>query len=536
MQGGDMQGVSARSRPPPADVRGGTPSARPPRQVNAERCVPSAPYQMAFQYAPEPILLSTSDGAIIEANARWGELLGLDSSTLRGRRLTEFAPSDTEANGTKSIARALNESGTVSNVTLRRADGRLLVMELSIAALDIDGNVLRLVMGRDVTRQRRAEECVQRAQRMEAIGQLTGGIAHDFNNLLAAILANAHFLVQGLPEGDWRRSDAEEIKLAAERAASLTRQLLAFSRKQVLEPKTISLSATVVGLEKMLRRLIGEDIELSTLLHPKLESVRVDQGQMEQVIVNLAVNARDAMPAGGKLYLETANVEFLEPHTYGEVSIPAGRYVMLAVSDTGSGMNDDTKQRLFEPFFTTKEVGRGTGLGLSTCYGIVQQSGGYIWVYSELGHGTVFRIYLPTTDQPPDSELDRQGPLALDGDETVLLVEDDDRVRSAVARILESRGYRVLATRNGAEAELVAAAHTGKIHVVVSDVVMPGMSGPEAVARICERFGTAKALFMSGYTEHSALANGMLNSDLQFIQKPFAPESFARKLREVLDR
>jgi signal transduction histidine kinase/ActR/RegA family two-component response regulator len=423
-----------------------------------------------------------------------------------------------------------------SNVAFKRPDGTVVLTDLSVAAVDIEGHPMLLVMGRDVTCLRRLEDALQRAQRMEAIGQLTGGIAHDFNNLLAAILANAHFLLQALPEGDTRRVDAEEINAAAERAAALTRQLLAFSRRQVLEPKTINLNAAIVGVEKMLRRLICEDIELTTTLQADLRCVHLDQGQLEQVIVNLVVNARDAMPRGGRLCLETANVEFLEPHVHGEVAVPAGRYVMLAVSDSGVGMNEETKQRLFEPFFTTKEVGRGTGLGLSTCYGIVKQSGGFIWVYSELDRGTEFRIYLPASNQPAESPRALQASQNHDGSETVLLIEDDDRVRSSVARILRGRGYQVLATRNGAEAEAVAAAHVRPIHVVISDVVMPGMSGPDVVARLRERSAIGKALFMSGYAEHSALANGVLSSELQFIQKPFAPDALARKLREVLDR
>jgi signal transduction histidine kinase len=418
----------------------------------------------------------------------------------------------------------------------RRKDGSWVwLRNRGTAAYERDGARYLDGMISDITEKKRLSEMVAQAQKMEAIGQLTGGIAHDFNNILASILANSHFLIDELGEQDPRRFDAEEIKLAAERAASLTRQLLAFSRRQVLEPKVVDLNVTVRGLEKMLRRLIGEDIELLVAPAADLGTVRVDVGQIEQVLMNLAVNARDAMmPAGGTLCIETANVELDEEYAAAHIPALPGRYVMLAVSDTGCGMDEEVRRRVFEPFFTTKELGKGTGLGLSTCYGIVKQSGGYIWVYSEPGHGSVFKVYLPRVDAAPSEDRRRSGSLEVLGSETVLVVEDDGRVRAAVTRILEERGYHVLTARDGQEALARVANHNGPLDLVLSDVIMPGMNGPEIVGVIRGRFAAARALYMSGYTDHAVLRQGVLDAGVSFIQKPFAPDTLARKVREVL--
>jgi signal transduction histidine kinase/CheY-like chemotaxis protein len=417
----------------------------------------------------------------------------------------------------------------------QRKDGHWVwLRNRAMATYERDG--IRYIEGliSDITERKRLEESLRQSQKMEAIGQLTGGIAHDFNNILASILANSHFLIEDLAAHDPRHADAQEIKIAAERAAALTRQLLAFSRRQVLEPTVIDLNSAVAGLEKMIRRLIGEDVDFSVEPGESLGSVRVDMGQLEQVIMNLVVNARDAMPTGGKLSIETSNVE-LDDYAAGYISAQPGSYVMIAVSDTGSGMSAETRQRIFEPFFTTKELGKGTGLGLSTCYGIVKQSGGYIWVYSEVGRGTVFKIYLPRVDACPDRAPKQAGTLDVSGSETVLLVEDDDRVRAAVSRMLEPRGYHVLVARNGTEAIDIVERHQGLIHLVLSDVVMPNTSGPEVVERVRARSTEVRALFMSGYTDHAVLRNGALQGGTNFIQKPFAPETLAKKVREVLD-
>lgn len=371
---------------------------------------------------------------------------------------------------------------------------------------------------------------------MEAVGRLAGGVAHDFNNLLTAISGHAQILLEDLPADDPARADIEEISRAADRAADLTRQLLAFSRKQMLRPQVLDPNALIGEIQKMLRRLIGEDIELITRLAPDLGAVRADPGQLEQVIMNLAVNARDAMPTGGRLLIETRNVELGEDDARRLAPLQPGPHVVLIVSDTGAGMDESTRERIFEPFFTTKEKGKGTGLGLSTVYGIVQQSGGHIWVYSEPGQGTTFKIYLPRVDARPEAApapSDADG--AHNGREVVLLVEDEDAVRSLARRILEKRGYTVLTARTGPEALRIAERHDGPIHLILTDVVMPEMSGRELAERIAPTRPDARTLFMSGYTEDDVLRRGVLNEGAAFLEKPFTPSALAQKVREVLD-
>jgi two-component system, cell cycle sensor histidine kinase and response regulator CckA len=388
----------------------------------------------------------------------------------------------------------------------------------------------------DITAQKRLEDQLRQSQKMEAIGLLTGGVAHDFNNILASILANSHFLIADLGEQDPRRADALEIREAAQRAASLTRQLLAFSRRQILAPTTLDLNTVLSGVEKMLRRVIGEDVDLSIVPASDLGSVRADAGQIEQVIMNLVVNARDAMPTGGKVSIETTNIDLDESYAAEHFPLTAGKYVMVAISDTGCGMDDETQRRIFEPFFTTKEMGKGTGLGLSTSYGIVKQSDGYIWVYSEVGHGTVFKIYLPRVDSPPDAVAPKAGiAMATSGTETILLIEDDHQVRSVVLRILKAKGYRVLPAGDGLEALSISKIHGNDVDLILTDVIMPGLTGPEVVGLIREKCARTKALFMSGYTDHAVLRDDALQIGMNFIQKPFAPEALARKVREVLD-
>jgi len=333
------------------------------------------------------------------------------------------------------------------------------------------------------------------------------------------------------------RANVAHIDDAAERAASLTRHLLAFSRKQVLQPKVIDLNELMVNLDRMLRRLIGEDVEVETVTAPKLGAVKADPGQIEQVIMNLVVNARDAMPNGGKLTLETANVELDEEYAREHKDVQPGRYVMVAVSDTGSGMDAQTLGRIFEPFFTTKEMGRGTGLGLSTVYGIIKQSGGHIWVYSEPGHGTTFKIYLASVGDAAEKlvRADRSATMVR-GAETILLVEDDEQVRTLTHSILASCGYTVLVAPDGAAVSSVCQTHTGDVDLLLTDVVMPSVSGRQVASQISARWPRVKVLFMSGYTENSIVHHGVLDSDTHFLAKPFTPVALADKVREVLDR
>jgi PAS domain S-box-containing protein len=499
-----------------------------------------ARYRALLERMPDLIWTKTTDGALCFATPNASRVLGYDAGELTGKReadrLEHIHPADRAA--VSGAMREFAESGKPFDVEYRhqRKDGRWTwLRNRSTARYERDGALHLEGVVTDTTERKRLEASLQQAQKMEMVGHLTGGIAHDFNNMLAVILAYSQFIVDDLGPQDPRRADAEEIRGAAQRAAQLTRQLLAFSRRQVLEPRVVDLDATIGGIEKMLRRLIGEDIELAVVPGTAASSVRVDVGQLEQVIVNLAVNARDAMPEGGMLSLETSNVELTADGVDGPTSVPAGGYVMLTVSDTGVGIPAEAKPRLFEPFFTTKGPGKGTGLGLSVCYGIVKQSGGAIVVESEPGVGTVFKIYLPRVAEAPAPVLARSICPRGGGAETLLLVEDDPRIREAVSRTLEPRGYRLLVARDGADGIELARIHEGRIDLVLSDVVMPGSSGPDVVEHVRRRHAGARALLMSGYTDHPALLRGAIDSSVGFLQKPFTPDALARRVREILD-
>jgi signal transduction histidine kinase/ActR/RegA family two-component response regulator len=391
---------------------------------------------------------------------------------------------------------------------------------------------------RDLTQQRGLEDQLAQSQKMEAVGQLAGGVAHDFNNLLTVIMSYSLMLLESIESADPRHSDVQEISNAAERAAGLTRQLLAFSRKQVMQSRAISVNTVVEGVEKMLGRMIGEDIELATTLEPHVALINADPGQVEQVIINLAVNARDAMPNGGRLHITTANTDLSPEHSDRHLDAKPGRYVMLAVSDTGTGMTRDVQLRAFEPFFTTKGQGKGTGLGLSTVYGIVKQSGGDVWVYSEPGQGTTFKVYFPMLDGDDvvtGAEVVESPPVAV-GRETILVVEDDAALRALTARILEASGFTVLLASNGVEALALASAHAGIIDLIATDVVMPVMSGRPLVEKLAKTRSKMKVLFMSGYTDDEIMRRGVLDGLTAFLQKPFTPTQFANKVRAVLDQ
>jgi two-component system, cell cycle sensor histidine kinase and response regulator CckA len=381
------------------------------------------------------------------------------------------------------------------------------------------------------------QEQLRRSQRLEALGRLAGGVAHDFNNLLTVITGFSELVLQRLGSTDPPRSYLEEINKAGERAGALTRQLLAFSRRQVLEPEVFDLNGVVADTEQMLRRVIGEDVELRTHLAPDLWPVKADRGQLDQVILNLAVNARDAMPRGGCFTVETANAELDETYAQQHLPLRPGSYVRLSASDTGTGMTPEVQAQIFEPFFTTKGPGKGTGLGLATVYGIVKQSGGFIWVYSEPERGTTFKIYLPrevegTPAAPPAAARPLQAP---GGTETILVVEDEAQVRSLVRGVLDASGYTVLEARRGEDALRLGEQHAGPIHLLLTDVVIPGIHGRELARRLAARHPSLKVLFMSGYTDQVVVEQGMIEARAPFLQKPFSPESLRRKLREVLD-
>jgi two-component system cell cycle sensor histidine kinase/response regulator CckA len=421
----------------------------------------------------------------------------------------------------------------------RRKDGKLITVRLSgRAGLKYPGEPESFEMiCEDITERRMLEEQLLHSQKMEAVGRLAGGVAHDFNNLLTVIKGYSELMLNELSEKDPMRGEVEEVRRAAERAASLTRQLLAFSRRQVLEPKVLDLNSIITNMEKLLLRLLGEDVELQVSLSPSLGMVKADPGQLEQVIMNLAVNARDAMPRGGKLTLETHNHAIDETAAREHAVVHAGQYAMMAVSDTGMGMDPETASHIFEPFFTTKETGKGTGLGLSTVYGIVKQSGGYIWVYSEPGRGTSFKIYLPIVKGGAADESGGRPTLTASyrGTETILLVEDEDGVRALIREVLQRHGYRVIDTRNGTEATDACERHEGEVHMLLTDVVLAQATGTELARQLIPMRPKMKVLFISGYTEEAIIHQGVLEKGTAFLQKPFTPNVLARKVREVLD-
>jgi PAS domain S-box-containing protein len=401
-----------------------------------------------------------------------------------------------------------------------------------------DGKRGVLVISEDISERRQLEEQLRQSQKMEAIGRLAGGIAHDFNNLLMIITGYSELLLERhLDDQNPLHRHVVEINNAGERAAGLTRQLLAFSRKQLLQPEVLDLNAIVTNVDKMLQRLIGEDIDLISVLGRDLGRVKVDPGQMEQVIMNLAVNARDAMPQGGKITIETANVELDDRYIRQHAEVTPGPYVMLALSDTGTGMDKETISHIFEPFFTTKEQSKGTGLGLATVYGIVKQSGGHIWVYSEIGQGTMFKVYFPRVEEAGAAGQQNEAQPALPpGSETILLVEDEAEVRELILDVLTERGYTVLEARNGDEALLLGERRSGPIHLLLTDVVMPGgMNGRELAERLTALHPEIKVLYMSGYTDEAIVHHGVLDRGTIFLQKPFTPGALERKMRQLLD-
>ena len=509
------------------------------RHERAERALREANEHLAAVIQSSPLAIYTLDptSTVLTWNRAAEALYGWRAAEVIGRPLPTIAD-DPDDHGRLRDRVLRGEALRGVEVTRRRKDGTLVNISLSVAPLhDAAGQVTGMLsLAADVTEMRQLEVQYRQAQKMEAVGRLAGGIAHDFNNLLTAIIGTTALVLEDRGLESRARLDIQEIEKAAKRAAGLTRQLLIFSRQQVLEPRALDLNALVGDLEKMLHRLIGEDIELRTKPAALLGAVRADPGQMEQAIVNLVVNARDAMPKGGRLTIETADVELDRSYVAAHVPTRPGPYVLLAISDTGVGMDGATKARLFEPFFTTKDPGRGTGLGLATVYGIVKQSGGYIWAYSELGHGTTFKIYLPRVAQTPEApESTTSPPTPARGSETLLVVEDQEEVRKLTKRVLEAQGYTVLAAGNGFEALEMVERHPTQIHLMITDVVMPGMNGRELAQRACARRSDLKVLYVSGYTGEAVLQHRLLEPGVAFLQKPFTPDVLARKTREVLD-
>jgi two-component system, cell cycle sensor histidine kinase and response regulator CckA len=483
------------------------------------------------------ILLADLDGKVTWVNASFLQMWGSASAEeVIGAPIGDFWVGE----DVRDIVRVLPRTGGWhGELSARRKDGTVFSVELSASLIrNEEGGAIGLMTSIvDITEGKHLQAQILQAQKMDAMGQLAGGIAHDFNNLLTAITGYSDLLLEDLGPGDAKRADLEEIKAATLRATALTRQLLAFSRKQVFQSRVLDLNEVVQTLEKMLRRLIGEDVKLGLSLAPTLGAIRADPGQIEQVILNLAVNSRDAMPNGGSLTIETANVVLDAAYAREHAGAVPGRYVRLAVSDTGIGMDAETRSHIFEPFFTTKELGKGTGLGLSTVYGIVKQSGGYVWVYSEPGRGTTFKVYLPQVDERPEKVgLVAPAPPVAGGRETVLVAEDDPAVRAIVAEVLTQKGYRVLRAPDDQAALALARGHPEEISLLVTDIVMPGMTGRELAELLTVERPDVRVLYMSGYTDDAVVRHGVLTEGMPYLQKPFNPRALATKVREVLDR
>jgi PAS domain S-box-containing protein len=497
-----------------------------------ERRQAAEKYRMVVEQASDGIAIADGQGDCLEANPRLLEMLGYQREELLGRNMQDLIPKEDRNHVPWSIDKL---RGQMFRRELRflRHDGSFLEVEVSMSGLE-DGRIQAIV--RDVAERKRLEAQLRQAQKLEAVGRLAGGVAHDFNNLLTVILGHSDLVLSAMGPHDRRRRDIEDIRDAGARTAVLTNQLLAFSRKQVLQPKVISMNSAVANLTKMLGRLISSNIELVTHCEEHPWHTKVDPGQLDQVILNLALNARDAMPLGGRLVVETANYSVEGEQLVEHPEVPPGDYVMLAVSDTGSGMDAETRAHLFEPFFTTKAQGKGTGLGLSTVYGIVKQSGGFIWVYSEPNRGTVVKVCLPRTKEQGEASRarDEYQPLPL-GSETVLLAEDDDRVRRLTASVLSQLGYTVIEAADGEEALEVARRHHGEIHLLLTDIVMPKKCGNDAAAEIWRDRPGIRVLFSSGYTGDVVAQQGPLDSSIPFLQKPFTPRTLAVKVREALD-
>jgi PAS domain S-box-containing protein len=490
-------------------------------------------FRALFENALDGVLIANDMGVCVDANPAACDLLGVSYNEIIGRTINAFTEQDDPVEASHMFEQFLENGVLRGALRLRRHDGNVMEVDFSATANFLPGRHLALL--RDVTERRKLEEQLRLSQKLESVGMLAGGIAHDFNNLLTVIAGYSELTLRRLDKADPLAENIEEIKKAAERASSLTRQLLAFSRKQVLQPKILDLNSVIENIEKMLGRLIGEDMELRAVPGVGLGQVKADPGQIEQVIINLVVNARDAMPTGGQITIETANIYLDEAYARRHIAVQPGWYAMLAVTDTGCGMDAKTQENIFEPFFTTKEQGKGTGLGLSTVYGIVKQSGGNVWVYSEVGVGTTFKIYLPLVDeQVMEPDVIAARPKNSASTETILLVEDEEMVRNLARAVLKMHGYTVLEAANGGEALLICQRHEGPIHLLLTDVVMPRMSGRELAEQLAGMRPDMRVLYMSGYPDQSIVHHGILDGDIALIGKPFTPDELVFKVAEVL--
>jgi len=494
-------------------------------------------FSKAFNANPMPMAITTVEGGrYVDANPSFLERAGLRRDEVIGRSRAELGLW-TDPDQLARFLDATAREGRVRDYEIRVRDrnGQLHYHLLSAETIDLGGVPCVLSVSNEITERRALEEQLAQAQKLESVGRLAGGVAHDFNNMLTVINGYSELLLRHLPEGDPSRKSVEEIRQAGKRAAELTHQLLALSRRQVIQPTPFNLNTLVGDTAKMLRRLLPENIDLITQLDPSLGQAMADAGQIHQVLMNLALNARDAMPTGGKLIMETANLDLDEKYAVTHPDVKPGPCVVLTVTDTGTGIEDSVRQHIFEPFFTTKATGDGTGLGLATAYGIVRQSEGWLWVYSEPGKGTSFKVYLPRVDSPAPAKQ-QTPPIRRphQGTETVLLVEDQADVRGLAKEVLAGYGYLVLEAGNGAEALEVAARHAGPIHLLLTDVVMPGMNGGELCSQLVALRPETRVLFMSGYAENVIVHKGILKAGIAYLAKPLLPDELASKVRELL--
>jgi PAS domain S-box-containing protein len=494
-------------------------------------------YHGLLEQANDAILLLDMTGRIIEVNCRAEALLGRGRHRLLGRPYTELLPG-AEAEPTRAALEQLLSGRAVSadNVPLRRIDNRSVFVDLSASAVTVGAERIAVVIAHDASGRHQLEQQLRQAQKMEAIGRLAGGVAHDFNNLLTIINGYAELLRNRMAASEPGWPMLDEIVKAGQRAANLTRQLLSFSRQQVIAPRVVDVNAVLADMGQLVSRLIGEDVTLTILPEPGLGPVKADPGQLEQVVMNLVVNARDALPHGGRITIETRSVEFDAAYARKHGDVRPGPYVMLSVTDTGTGMTAEVKAQLFEPFFTTKANDKGTGLGLATVYGIVKQFGGHIEVYSEVGLGSTFKVYMPRQSQPLDAlSVHRRSTILPRGHETLLLVEDEEAVRALARFVLRDCGYTVIEARHGEEALRLAEQHA-HIDLLVTDVVMPKVSGADLARQLRDKRPGLRVLYLSGYTTDAVVHHGVLEQAAHFLQKPFTPAALAQKVREVLDR
>jgi two-component system, cell cycle sensor histidine kinase and response regulator CckA len=495
-----------------------------------------------LESASQAIISIDRGGRIVLANRRAAAMFGYAGQELLGARIEILLPESKRATHGRQRDEYFQRPrarpmGIGLDLSGRRKDGVEFPVEVSLSTVETEEGIFGIAFVSDISMRKALEEQLVHAQKMEAVGRLAGGVAHDFNNMLTVIAGYNRMILDELSTLDPLRGYAEEILKAADRAGALTNQLLAFSRRQIMQPRVINLNAVIGQTEKMLRRLIGEDIQLVMSLDEGTGNIKADPNHIEQAIVNLAVNSRDAMPHGGRITIETSNTQIDETYAKTHMGVSPGEFVMIAISDTGHGMDSATRQNIFEPFFTTKARGKGTGLGLATVYGMVKQSGGDIWVYSELGQGTTFKLYFPRVAEPASPGLIEESALSRQlSSETVMLVEDEAQVRDLTEKMLKQLGYSVLTASNGEEAMDASQAHAGQISLLVTDVVMPNMSGKQVADALVSRRPDLKVLYLSGYTDNTVVHHGVLDSNVDFLAKPFSRDALARKIREVLSR